>query len=248
MPRPAHRTQITKALLALREAIFRGDFAPGERMSELPLVERLGVSRTPLRLALAELEHEGLLRGLPSGGYVVREFTQDDVRDSIELRGVLEGTAARFAAERGVEAAELASLRAANAQIGALTDRSDYDSFERYLTQNTKFHARLLELARSPLLERSIEGVASLPFAAPGAFVLAESGLPYSREIIIVGHHHHMGIIEAIERRQGARAEELTREHARLALLNLELVVQRREDLRWLPSVALIAEPHPTVG
>ena len=101
LSRPAHRTQITKAVLRLRELIFNGRFSPGERMAELPLVELLGVSRTPLRLALAELEHEGLLRGLPAGGYVVREFTQGDVRDAIELRGVLEGTAARFAAERG---------------------------------------------------------------------------------------------------------------------------------------------------
>ena len=83
-------------------------------MAELPLVELLGVSRTPLRLALAELEHEGLLRGLPAGGYVVREFTQGDVRDAIEVRGVLEGTAARFAAERGVAARDLAALRATN--------------------------------------------------------------------------------------------------------------------------------------
>ena len=86
-------------------------------MSELPLVELLGVSRTPLRLALAELEHEGLLRGLPGGGYVVREFTQGDVRDAIELRGVLEGTAARFAAERGATARDLAALRATNETI-----------------------------------------------------------------------------------------------------------------------------------
>ena len=70
-------------------------------MFELRLVERLGVSRTPLRLALAALEHEGLLRGRGSRGYVVREFTAADISDAIELRGVLEGTAARFAAERG---------------------------------------------------------------------------------------------------------------------------------------------------
>ena len=90
---------MTRALLSLREQILAGQFRPGERMSELRLVERVGVSRTPLRLALATLEHEGLLRVLPGGGYVVREFTRADIRDAIELRGVLEGTAARFAAE-----------------------------------------------------------------------------------------------------------------------------------------------------
>ena len=109
--KPANRTQIMRALLRLRELILNGEFAPGERMSELPLVERLGVSRTPLRLALAELEHEGLLRGLDGGGYVVREFTQDDISDAIELRGVLEGTAARFAAERGATRRDIRRLR-----------------------------------------------------------------------------------------------------------------------------------------
>ena len=163
MARPANRTQITRALLRLRELIFSGEFAPGERMSELPLVEKLGVSRTPLRLALAELEHEGLLRGLPGGGYVVREFTQGDVRDAIELRGVLEGTAARFAAERGAPARDLRALRATNETIHKLVQRADYESFERYLHLNETFHARLLKMARSPLLERALEGIVSLP-------------------------------------------------------------------------------------
>src|SRR5581483_490684 len=148
-------------------------------MSELPLVELLGVSRTPLRLALAQLEHEGLLRGLPAGGYVVREFTQGDVRDAIELRGVLEGTAARFAAERGVAARDLAALRATNETIGTLVHRDDYESFERYLRLNEDFHARMLKMARSPLLVRSLEGIASLPFAGPtSALVFTQAELP----------------------------------------------------------------------
>ena len=178
LARPAHRTQITKAVLRLRELIFNGRFSPGERMSELPLVDLLGVSRTPLRLALAELEHEGLLRGLPGGGYVVREFTQGDVRDAIELRGVLEGTAARFAAERGAAARDLASLRATNETIKTLVHRADYESFERYLVLNESFHARLLKMARSPLLVRSLEGIVSLPFAGPSALVFAQAELP----------------------------------------------------------------------
>lgn len=245
MPRPAHRTQITKAVLRLRELIFNGHFSPGERMSELPLVQLLGVSRTPLRLALAELEHEGLLRNLPGGGYVVREFTQGDVRDAIELRGVLEGTAARFAAERGVAARDLTALRATNETISKLVHRADYESFERYLHLNEAFHARLLKMARSPLLERALEGVVSLPFAGPSAFVLAEAELPASREILVIAYRHHAGLIEAIERRQGARAESLAREHARLALANLEIVVDHRDVLTRLPGAALLTLPDP---
>jgi GntR family transcriptional regulator of vanillate catabolism len=248
LARPAHRTQITKAVLRLRELIFNGRYSPGERMSELPLVDLLGVSRTPLRLALAELEHEGLLRGLPGGGYVVREFTQGDVRDAIELRGVLEGTAARFAAERGASARDLAALRATNDTIKSLVHRSDYASFERYLSLNESFHARMLKMARSPLLVRSLEGIVSLPFAGPSALVFAQAELPASRDILVIAHRHHTGLIDAIERRQGARAESLAREHARLALANLEIVVEHRDVLERLPGAALITlidEPEP---
>ncbi len=213
-------------------------------MSELPLVELLGVSRTPLRLALAELEHEGLLRGLPAGGYVVREFTQGDVRDAIELRGVLEGTAARFAAERGAPARDLAALRATNATIKTLVQRADYKSFERYLRLNESFHARLLKMARSPLLVRAVEGIVSLPFAGPSAFVFAEAELPASRDILVIAYRHHTSLVDAIERRQGTRAESLAREHARLALANLEIVVEHRDVLQRMPGASLISLPN----
>jgi GntR family transcriptional regulator, vanillate catabolism transcriptional regulator len=244
---PRNRTQITSALLQLRELIFSGAVLPGERMSELPLVQRLGVSRTPLRLALSELEHEGLLRELPGGGYVVRQFTQEDVRDAVELRGVLEGTAARFAAERGVPARELRALRATNDTIQSLLHRADYESFERFVHLNERFHARLLKLARSPVLERAIEGIVALPFAGPSAFILAEAQLPASRDILIVAHRDHSALIEAIERRQGARAESLAREHARLALTNLEIVMAHGDALDSVPGGSLIARAPEVV-
>ena len=169
LSRPANRTQITTALLRLRELIISGEFGYGDRMSELPLVERLGVSRTPVRLALAALEHEGLLRALPGGGYVIREFTEADIVDAIELRGVLEGTAARFAAERGAPAPGPAGAAEINETIHRLVHRADYESFERYVDLNERFHARLLKMAHSPMLERTLAGIVSLPFAGPSA-------------------------------------------------------------------------------
>jgi GntR family transcriptional regulator of vanillate catabolism len=244
MANPPNRTQLTRALLRLRELIISGEFSPGERVSELPLVERIGVSRTPLRLALATLEHEGLLRGLPGGGYAVREFTQADIGDAIELRGVLEGTAARFAAERGATARDLRALRAINDSISELVHRADYESFDRYVNLNERFHARLLKIAHSPILERALDGIVSLPFASPSAFVLTEAELPQSRTILVVAHRHHDGLIDAIEHRQGARAESLAREHARIALTNLEIVLRHREMLERLPGASLIALPH----
>jgi GntR family transcriptional regulator of vanillate catabolism len=245
LSRPANRTQITSALLQLRELIFSGAFAAGERMSELPLVERLGVSRTPLRLALAELEYEGLLRGLAGGGYVVREFTMDDIRDAIGLRGVLEGTAARFAVERRGARRELKTLRTINDSIEELVHRADYESFERYVDLNQRFHAQLLRMARSPMLERTLAGIVSLPFAGPSAaFVISEAELPESREILVIAHRHHFNLIESIERGEGARAESLAREHAQLALTNLEIALRHRDLLQRMPGASLLALPQ----
>ncbi|MFZ0043691.1 MAG: GntR family transcriptional regulator [Solirubrobacteraceae bacterium] len=249
MARPANRTQSTRALLRLRELIFSGEFAPGERMSELRLVEMIGVSRTPLRLALVELEHEGLLRGLRGGGYVVREFTQADIRDAIELRGVLEGTAARFAAQRSGNRDNLRTLRAINAAIEEQVHQTDYQSFEHYVELNERFHSRLLVLAKSPMLERALDGIVSLPFAGPSAaLVFTESLLAASREVLVIAHYQHSALIGAIEQRDGARAEAVAREHALLALRNLEIVLRHRDMVDQVPGVSLIAlppEPEP---
>ena len=236
-------SQSTRALLRLRELILSGEFQAGARMSELPLVERLGVSRTPLRLALATLEHEGLLDLVPGGGYAVREFTHGDVADAIELRGVLEGTAARLAAERGISRRDLAGLRGLIDQMEALVHGSDYDSFVSYMDLNESFHALLVRAAGSPTLRRAVDGMVALPFASASAFVLATAEIPEARNTLLLAQDHHRGIVDAIERREGVRAEGLAREHARLAARNLESALDRRDVLERMPGVGLIRLP-----
>jgi hypothetical protein len=113
-------SQTERAVLALREILLRGDFAAGQRLTELTLVARLGASRTPVRHALNRLAHEGLLEALPAGGFSVRQFTLADIWDAIEIRGALEGIAARLAAQRYRKPAELARLRAYCAEMESL--------------------------------------------------------------------------------------------------------------------------------
>jgi GntR family transcriptional regulator, vanillate catabolism transcriptional regulator len=233
-------SQTTRALLSLRDLLLSGEFPPGTRMSELPLVERLGVSRTPLRLALANLQHEGLLENLDGGGYAVREFTMDEIHDAIELRGVLEGTAARFAAERGATPDQLDRMRRLSAEMDPLVHRSDVDSFWQYVECNRAFHALLLEAAASPVLERSLERIVALPFASPSALVQGQAEIPESREILVIAQEHHRGLIEAIANREAVRAEALAREHARVALRNLEIVLDNRHVLERIPGASLI--------
>ena len=241
------QSQTTRALLQLRELLLDGEFEPGERLAELQLVERLGVSRTPVRLALASLEHEGLVQALDGGGYVVREFTRRDIDDAIELRGVLEGTAARLAAERGVGRPVLGRMRACAEQMEAVVHERDgsVESFMDYVELNELFHARLVECAQSPVIEHAIERAVSLPFASPSAFVLAQAGLERSREILLVALNHHAALLDAIERRQGSRAEDVAREHARLASQNLDVALHDKQSRERLPGGTLIRLPLP---
>ena len=232
-------SQTMRAQLRLRELILSGEFRRGDRVSELPLVERLGVSRTPVRLALAKLEHEGLLLALPSGGYVVAEFTSADIAEANELRGVLEGTAARFAAERGGHRRELRTMHSVCMEIAEVVQQADYASFERYVGLNGRFHAALVRMAGSALLQRALDAVTSVPFASATSFVLSEAELPASRQILVVAHSQHLALIEAIERREGARAESIAREHARLALANLQVVLRHRGLITRVPGHSL---------
>jgi GntR family transcriptional regulator of vanillate catabolism len=230
-----------RTLLRLRELLFRGEFQRGERLSELPLVARLGVSRTPIRLALERLAHEGLLETSRSGGFVVREFTVDAVWDAIEVRGVLEGTAARLAAERLENDRELDTLRHYRDEMDSIKRPAmDEDSFSRYLDLNEKFHSEMVHLAKSQMLQWTLDRVISLPFASPSALVFARSKLPKSAEMHTIGQEQHNAILEAIENRHGTRAEGVAREHARLSRRNLELVLTDSEILSCVPGSSLI--------
>jgi GntR family transcriptional regulator, vanillate catabolism transcriptional regulator len=227
MPRgDGAQSQTVRAKLGLRELVLDGEFAPGERVPEVELAKRLGVSRTPLRLAFSTLAHEGLLEPLPGGGFVVRSFTRADVSDAIELRGVLEGTAARLAAERLESPDELDPLVAAVEQLDDVLEDVTPESLVRYVELNDAYHDTLVRLGKSPTLARAVAANAALPFAAPGALVTSHASLRRSREILGVAQHQHRVLVDALRARQGTRAEEIAREHARLAQFNLELVLE----------------------
>lgn len=239
-PQETKRSQTTKATLGIRELVLEGELAPGERVPEVALAERLGVSRTPLRIALATLAHEGLLEPLRGGGFVVRSFTRADIADAIELRGVLEGTAARLAAERLRSPDELAPLVEATEQLDEVVENLSPESIVRYVELNDAFHEALVALAKSPTIARAIAHAVVLPFASPGALLSSQAVLPRSREILVVAQHQHRVLIDAIRAGHGSRADEIAREHARLAQVNLDLVLEDHDALAQLQGAPLL--------
>jgi GntR family transcriptional regulator of vanillate catabolism len=235
-------SQTVRAQLTLRDMILQGGLRPGERISELQAVETTGASRTPVRMALVRLEEEGLLEAIPSGGFMVKAFSERDIVDSIEMRGTLEGLAARFAAERGVSVRDLEPLKECLNEIDGLISREplSVEAFSAYVALNARFHALLTELSRSPPLIRQIDRASALPFASPSGFVMAQSALPEARQILLIAQDHHRIVIDAIENREGARAESIMREHARLAARNLRLALRNKTHIDLLPGLALI--------
>lgn len=236
-------SQTTKAILGLRELLLNGAFRPRERVPELRLVEELGVSRTPLRIALMTVAHEGFLEALPGGGFVVREFTRADIDDAIELRGVLEGTAARFAAERLESDDELGELRELCRELDTVVRSPGMETFMEYLELNQEFHAAFRDLAKSTQLTRALDHVLALPFAPPSALLMVHAALPESWEILLVAQHQHHALLDAISRREGARADAIAREHARIARRNLDVALENRDILERLPGSTLLHLP-----
>lgn len=230
-----------RALLQLRELILSGELAGGSRIAELTIVQRLGASRTPVRAALVRLEQEGLLEALPNGGYAIKTFTELDVAEAIELRGTMEGLSARLAAERGAPPVVLAEARACLdaidpfLQLSTLTD----EAFSSYIALNEQFHALLSEMAGSAVIAKQLERVMSLPFASPSGFVVAKAHSPAARDMLVMAQDQHRQVLDAIERREGTRAEAIMREHSRIAQRNLREVVNSRQP-HVLPGVQLI--------
>lgn len=234
-------SQAVKAQLRLRELILAGELPAGSRIAELAIVERIGVSRTPIRAALMRLEQEGLLQEIPGGGYAVRVFSEREVSDAIELRGTLEGLAARLAAERGVPEDLLDQARECLAHIDALLRASalDDEAFQHYVAWNGRFHHLLHALAGSEVIARELERVVRLPFASPSGFVVQQANSPQARDMLIVAQDQHRQVLDAMAQREGARAEAIMREHSRLAQRNLREAMAA-PDAERMPGVRLI--------
>jgi len=190
---------------SLREAITSMniyDDAAQLRLDERELSEKLAISRTPIREALARLEQEGLVRIVPRKGvYIVRK-TKAEILEMITVWAALESMAARLIIEQASDE-EIASLRKlfATFQDGQLQAKID-----EYSDTNIEFHQTLLKLSRCQLLQDMADQL-FIHLRSIRARTIAE-GNRAKRSII-----DHLHIIEALEARDTELAERLVREH-----------------------------------
>jgi len=142
-------TQLARATISIREMILRGRLTGGQRVAEAMLADTLGMSRTPIRQALPLLAREGLLVESGTRGYVVRTFTRSDILDAIDVRGMLEGFAARRIVERGATAAWLNQLRDCLQEGDRIFAKGHLVETDEaaYGAMNGRFHALIVEAA-----------------------------------------------------------------------------------------------------
>lgn len=236
------KTHARRAVIELRKKILSGELAGGTRLFEVPLAEMLQISRTPVREAMSRLAEEGLLDRVDSGGFVVRAFGYDDVIDAIELRGVLEGTAARLAAERGVAPEAMARIEAIVDALDTCFGEQPGDvDFDRYAELNAQFHEELAGLSGSETVRREVLRMTRLPFASPSAFLPNNAEIAAFRLSLTRAQDQHREMIAAIAAGEGTRADAIAREHARTARRNLEYVIEKdRSLIADLPALALM--------
>ena len=109
---------------SIREAIVKGTLKPGERVSEPELAERFGISRTPIREAIRQLESEGFLTAVPRKGAVVSPITEKDVKEFYAIKGVLEGYAARVATSKLTQR-DITRMKTLNEQLERYAQEGD---------------------------------------------------------------------------------------------------------------------------
>ncbi|ATD65854.1 GntR family transcriptional regulator [Neisseria weixii] len=215
-----------QVLVRLREMIADGELKPGERITEIPTAEKLGVSRLPVRMALQILEQEGLVERLPKRGYTARKITSADFLNALEVRGTLEGLAARQAAEHGMPSETVALLEQGLAELDAVFEREVFsiEEVEIYQKFNVLFHDAVIEASQNPVIRMALAKIESLPFSSIQSLVIDRREMPREKKRLLYAHLQHHAILRAVCSRQSARAEALMREHAQSPVLFTDLL------------------------
>lgn len=187
--------------LTIKDHIIKGVFSPGQKLVESKLVNLLNTSRTPIREALRRLEMEGLLVSRPSQGVEVTNFTKEAMNDLFECNSVLEGLAARKAAEN-IDHESIVQLEEC---LILARKYFDQDKLDEVVVKNTLFHDTILNSSDNPTVVHMMTQIKSQ--------VLAYRSFISSYKFRSTFMDEHWGIFQAIKNREPDKAEELMRKH-----------------------------------
>lgn len=195
-----------KVFNRLRNDILNGIYKPDENLIETKLSEVLGVSRTPVREAIRQLELEGLVQSIPNKGAVVKGISAQDIEDIYTIRMLIEGLAAKWAAEKITEE-ELTELREALDLEEFYTSRNDSNHLMQF---DNKFHEIIFKASKSKPLMHTLSTFHHYVQRARNASL--ESPVR-AKEVL----NEHRAIYLAILARDPDKAEQLTIQHIKNA-------------------------------
>lgn len=202
-PIERHQTLREKILETMREAIIKGTLKPGEKVAEPELAERFGISRTPIREAFRQLESEGYLTVIPRKGAVVTGLSERDIEEFYAIKSILEGYAARMAAEKLTEK-EIQRLETINERLEKLAEEGDVKTFFRV---HSEFHELFIRAAGNEKLAELIDQVGR----RFNRLRMASLSLPGRMDISV---QEHRKIIRAFRDRNGEAADNLVKKTA----------------------------------
>ena len=215
----------SRVIVRIREMILHGELPPGERVREVELAAKLGVSRTPVREALPILAQEGVLTQLDTRGFVVRAFTAQEIMDAIDVRGALEGLAARMLAEQGPSRRLIHSLHECLREGDEIFTKGHLVMADeaRYGDMNKQFHSLIVQGSGSKVVSAALERNDRIPFAAAHAIAFDKIDLSSMYDHLLYSHRQHHAIVQALENGESSRMAALMVEHAHGARVSINL-------------------------
>lgn len=212
-----------QAVQVMRQAIVRGEFAPGARMKEKDLEDYLGVSRTVVRETLRQLESERLIELRPGSGPVVTRLSREEARQLYEVRAALEATAARLAAMNGTPEQK----RALRAAFESIKDSGAGDIHDLVDDKNT-FYRAMIEASGNSIIGEQLSGVQAR-ISQLRTVTLAEAGREQAMR------QELDRVVTAIEQGDQSAAYEFSLVHvmvaSEIAMRHLELKAETAEEI-----------------
>ena len=229
----------TELAARIRNDIVLGNYGEEERISESRLCDAHEVSRTPVRLALRMLEHEGLIRRSEGRGYFVNAPKVNDVLQAVQVRGHLESLAARLMAQSPDRHSTLPVLEAAIEEIDRLVSvgKMDQASIRLMQKQNAVFHKTILDCCGNDFIGFTCSRISHMPMLEVGAMVFdrqvlsTKEGMERSNFRLKLGNSQHKVIFEAIQNGDAVRAEGVMREHSNTMVEYIQVFEKRNEEL-----------------
>lgn len=194
----------------LKYQILEGEFKPGTKLSEVQLAKQLGVSRTPIREAIKCLATEGFVNTIPGFGTVVNGFSLKDLKEILQVRGALEGLAAKLAIEK-ISSAEINQLEKI---ISEMKNNSEEKNLELFSVASQKFQELILTISGNGQLINMRNNISDKTLRYRIRSLSSPERLKYSLK-------EHLDIFEAIKNKDSKMADELSQIHTENVYLNI---------------------------